>query len=60
MDKEGKLLGIVTRGDIVSSVYEAFWSDYEPEVPAYDDQFEDFDKVSDAISQTHQNGGDSE
>lgn len=60
VDKEGKLLGIVTRGDIVSSVYEAFWSDYEPEVPAYDDQFEDFDKVSDAISQTHQNGGDSE
>lgn len=60
VDKEGKLLGIVTRGDIVSSVYEAFWSDYEPEVPEYDDQFEDFDKVSDAISQTHQNGGDSE
>ena len=60
VDKEGKLLGIVTRGDIVSSVYEAFWSDYEPEVPVYDDQFEDFDKVSDAISQTHQNGGDSE
>ena len=60
VDKEGKLLGIVTRGDIVSSVYEAFWSDYEPEVPVYDDQFEDFDKVSDAISQTNQNGGDSE
>lgn len=30
IDEEGHLLGIVTRGAIVSTVYDAFWSHYEP------------------------------
>jgi len=59
VDQEGRLIGIVTRGDIVSSVYDAFWSDYEPENEEVeeDEAFEDYEKVS-AASEQHQNGGD--
>lgn len=53
----GRLLGLVTRGDIVSSVYEAFWADYEPENLSHNETFESGDKVSDATLQG-QNGSD--
>src|SRR5690554_804318 len=59
VDQDGKLIGIVTRGDIVSNVYEVFWSDYEPEIEDYveDPEFEDYDKVTGAVEQVVKNGG---
>ena len=32
VNREGKLLGLVTRSGIVSTVYDAYWKNYEPEV----------------------------
>ncbi len=54
VDHNGRLAGIITRGDIVSNMYEAFWTDYEPENEEDDftlilDQYE---KVSGAVSQS--------
>ena len=56
VDEEGHLKGIVTRGDIVESVYDAFWNDYEPLFEEDEVQL-DYEKVSGAIEQA-QNGGD--
>lgn len=56
VDEAGHLKGIVTRGDIVESVYDAFWNDYEPLFEEDEVQL-DYEKVSGAIEQA-QNGGD--
>lgn len=32
VNREGKLLGLVTRAGIVSTVYDAYWKNYEPEI----------------------------
>lgn len=32
VNREGKLLGLVTRSGIVSTVYDAYWKNYEPEI----------------------------
>lgn len=60
VDDEGRLKGIVTRGDIVSSVYDAFWHDYEPDYEDEDVSI-DYEKVSEKVSgaiEQAQNGGD--
>lgn len=51
VDAEGHLVGIITRGDIVSNMYDALWLDYAPEDEkelAVDSYFEEFEKVSSA------------
>lgn len=57
VDEEGILKGIITRADIVGSVYDAFWHDYEPEFEE-DEVHVDYEKVSGAIEQA-QLGGES-
>ena len=48
VDKDGVLVGIVTRATIVDTVYEAFWQSYEPEEVS-DDVNLDHDKVDAAV-----------
>lgn len=32
VDRDGRLLGLVTRAGIVSTIYDAYWKNYEPEI----------------------------
>ena len=34
VDNQKKLVGLITRGDLVSTMYTAFWQDYTPEITA--------------------------
>lgn len=54
VDHDGKLVGIITRGDIVSNMYDAFWQDYEPESEeeSESEELDKYEKVSDAKSQS--------
>lgn len=47
VDDMGKLVGIITRGDIVANMYDAFWTDYEPEEDDMEEAeiFENYEKV---------------
>lgn len=58
VNEDGVLQGIITRGDIVGSVYDAFWHDYEPEFEN-DEVSVDYEKVSAAIDQA-QGGGETQ
>ena len=54
VDHDGKLVGIITRGDIVSNMYDAFWQDYEPESEeeSESEELDKYEKVSDAKTQS--------
>ena len=61
VDDEGRLKGILTRGDIVSSVYDAFWHDYEPDYEEEEDVKIDYEEISEKVSgavEQSQTGGD--
>ncbi len=55
VNHDGLLVGIITRGDIVSNMYDAFWTDYEPDVEdEFTLQLEQYEKVSGAILQSEE------
>ncbi len=58
VDDEGHLKGIITRADIVGSVYDAFWHDYEPDLEDFEDEDVqvDYEKVSAATEQAQLGG----
>ncbi|NLW14648.1 MAG: betaine/proline/choline family ABC transporter ATP-binding protein [Erysipelothrix sp.] len=59
VDDDGILKGIVTRGDIVESVYEAFWHDYEPQQEEDEEVIEvDSEHVTNAVESSSLNNGD--
>lgn len=63
VDDEGHLKGIVTRADIVSSVYDAFWQNYEPDFEDEEDVVIDYEEISEKVSgavEQAQTGGDSQ
>lgn len=58
IDEEGRLVGLVTRSSIVTTVYDAFWSDYEP-IESSDevtDENGNLDKVTSASEAVGQGG----
>lgn len=60
VDDMGKLVGIITRGDIVSNMYDAFWMDYEPEDEHTEEAeiFENFEKVDYAADMKNESKDD--
>lgn len=62
VNHNGLLVGIITRGDIVSNMYDAFWTDYEPDFE--DEEFtlilEQYEKVSGATLQSESNKNESD
>ncbi|CAM3672708.1 ABC transporter ATP-binding protein [Erysipelothrix urinaevulpis] len=58
VDDDGKLKGMVTRGSIVSEVYDVFWKEYEPQ-EEFDASFET-DEIVQAASDVVQNGDSKE
>lgn len=57
VDDQGKLVGIVTRGNVVSEIFEVLWKSYEPELLEDDLSLETPEKVH-SIQDVIENGVD--